>query len=317
MRDKVIQLIKTITVKKTIIGVAKLIIYEDGDMITFDTEWKNKEKGYIEVIHVIVSRLTIQEGVTLTIEDDTKVLFVNSDGTYGQVSQLIFESGSELDVGNFVSYAIDPEVLDKISFEVLYGWNKGYDILPRSKIANNGGFCFYGNNRSSKNKTSEISGFSIGKFSGECLGNTKFAALNIYDMQLLSTQFDSITLNKCNNCLNLNNSDVKIKKCLIENAENGFVINESYFTVIVQLTANCQSFINADFDGSLTFVAGTVLDIAAEITGANLEIDNAVITATERLTLTSNGKPIEENYFCYNAVDPLVDQTDPEEIGAD
>jgi len=97
---------------------ALLQIYEDGDIITIDTKWENEQQGYVGVLYVIKGRLHIKEGITLTIQDNTTVLFVNGVEIYGQ---LIFETGSELVAGIFGSYAIEPDVLNNVSFEVPSG----------------------------------------------------------------------------------------------------------------------------------------------------------------------------------------------------
>jgi len=289
-----------------------LKIYKDNEKITVDTVWeKIIKKNYIEVLYVIQGKLLINSGVKLDIEDKTKVLLVNGDEKYGQ---LVFESGSRLFAGNLVSYAIDPRVLDVIAFDMPLEWKKGDDILPRSTTANNGGWCFNGNKCPSINKTSKISDFSIRKFSGECLSNTKFAALNIYDMEFKSIKFDSITLDNCINNYYLKNSDVKIKKCSIENAGNCFVIDESSFAVTSKLDVQCEKFIYGVLDGSITITAGTKIDIVAEQAGTDLSWANKTNASNDQFILTSNKKVTLENVILFDANESLVDQSDPKPI---
>jgi hypothetical protein len=230
---------------------------------------------------------------------------------------MIFKTGSKLDAGDFVSYAIDPRVLNKISFEVPFGWNKGDDILPRSNIAGNGGVCFYGNKCPSENRTSEISDFRISSLSGECLGSTEFAAVNFYGIGFESTKFDCIALDNCMNNLCLKGSDVKIKKCLIGNAVNGFAIDGSSLTVTLRLAVQCDTFMNEGFDGSLAITQGTWFDFTARQAGTALLLAEVVVADIDTFTLSSNGKATERDLILFNADEPLVDQDKPEEIGAE
>jgi len=315
MRDKVIQLIKTITVKKTITGVAKLKIFEHNDIITIDTIWENNEEGYEEVLYVIEGRLQIEEGIKLTIPNNTQVLFVNGEEFYGQI---IFETGSKLKAGCVDLYSIEPEVINKVSFEWPIGWKKGDEIIPRSKIANNGGLCFFGNRCPIIIRGPEISEFCIRNISCDGLGNAVFAAFNIYDLGIKNTKFDSIAFANCINNIFLHNSDVQIKKMFIENAENCLVIEDaSSFTLTVKLTVQCVTFINADFEGSIIFTAGSLLNIVAGQAGAALRLAEEDVAAIDPLTLTSNGKAIKKTVSLFNADDPIVNQDKPEEIGGE
>jgi hypothetical protein len=294
---------------------ALLKIFEDDDIITIDTKWENKQKGYADVLYVIAGRLHIKEGITLTIQDNTKVLLVNGDDIFGQV---VFATGSKLDVGIFGSYAIDASTLNEDFFDVGLEWEKGYDIIPRSTIANNGGYCFYGNNCPSKNRTSEISEFGIGTLSGERLGSFRYAAINVYDMRFESLEWDSIDLANCINNLFLKASDVEIKKCSIENAVNSFVIEgESSLTVTARLAVQCDTLIHEAFDGSFAILDGAILDITAGQTGFDMRINEKVYLANQEFTLTSNKKKTWVPLIAYNAGDALVNQDEPEEIEAE
>ena len=202
-----------------------------------------------------------------------------------------------------------------IMFLLKYHSDGKDDILPRSTTAKNGGLCFNGNNCPSENRPSNFSFFNIGNLSGECLGNSNYAAFNIYDMSSQYFDCDCITLVNCINSLNLNNSDVKIKKCSIENAVNGFVIDESSLTVTARLDVHCDTLIHEAFDGSFVMVDGTILDITAVQTGFNIRINEEVYPANQAFTLTSNEKKTLVPLIVYNAGDVLVNQTKPEKIG--
>jgi len=150
--------------------------------------------------------------------------------------------------------------------------------------------CFYGNKCPSENITSEFSDFRIRFLSGECWGNTEFATFNIYDMGFESTKFDSITLDNCINNYYLKNSDVKIKKCLIGNAVNGFVIDGSSLTVTLRLAVQCDRLILGAFDGSIAITEDTWFDFAAGQADAALRLAEEDVAAINTFALSSDRK---------------------------
>jgi hypothetical protein len=304
--------------------IIKTKIYDESDEISGPTEWSNKEVGYDEVVYIIAGKLNIRSGATLTIDDKTRVLLTNENIerniNYGQLN---FNPGSKLKAGIINSYSI---FNDKT-------------INPQT-IANNGGWCFQGNNCPTDDDTSITSEFVMSIFNGTYLGkkdsvadlsndDNNWAAINIYNANKIFTCENKIVLTNCSYNLYLYNSNVEIKiiNILKELQKvqpinvNCFVIdNNSILTISVAFRAvDCNTLFLNDINSHILIKDGAIINLNAKKAGANIKLISADKTIQDKIYL--EGEPVEikkkydnkttGNIYFYNANEIPVNPDEP------
>jgi len=162
------------------------------------------------ITYILIGIVTVATGAQFKIDKGTKVLLLNDDNNYGQIT---FNAGSRLYAEKIISYSVDTNSSD----------------VP-STTANNGGWSFTGT--VNNNNSFKLSRFKINEFEGSYLGDSiGTSAISFFNMRSSEIKLDELELDNCYNNLYLVISTMKIKKLKIVKGTNAFDFDFSNLTV--------------------------------------------------------------------------------------
>jgi len=278
-----------------------------------NTLWNRCELGYLEVVYIITNELHILNGVTLKIDDKTKVLLCNSygDSGYEKYGQVVFDTGSKLKAEKIISYGIDD-----------------FTNIDISEDSDNGGWYFYGNNCRSE-VPADYSIFAIKGFEGSSLGSVFMAAISFDEMtpdnlkrcdEVELTNCGYYNFRLCNSCINIKKLKVEVKN--EDSYESCFIIDKnSNLAIIKELIVDIYALFTK-LVGNLTISKGALIDIKAKEVGINMylrsndkKIKNIFYDLYSPISISTDKNNSTGIVNFYNTTD--YNDNDPEKIIAD